>query len=133
MTPFSLRLDSKVVEEAYKTLGVPYLAGGNTIEGFNHSGFIQYVMKAGLAIDLPRYSSQQWALGNEIEREDLNIGDVLFFEGSDKVLLPGLYIGNEQFIIVTESEGVAIRDLNISDSYWSPRYVGARRYEKINE
>lgn len=129
----SLRLDSKVVEEAYKTLGVRYLAGGNTKEGFNHSGFIQYVMKAGLDIDLPRYSSQQWALGKEIEREDLNIGDVLFFEGSSKVLLPGLHIGNEQFIIVTESEGVAIRDLNISDSYWSPRYVGARRYEKINE
>ncbi|ARE88731.1 C40 family peptidase [Clostridium formicaceticum] len=127
----SLRLDSRIVEEAYKTLGMPYLAGGNTIEGFNHSGFLQYVMKAGLDIDLPRYSFQQWALGKEIEREDLSIGDVLFFEGSDKVLLPGLYIGNEQFVIVTESEGVAIRDLNISDSYWSPRYVGARRYEKI--
>lgn len=127
----SLRLDSRVVEEAYKTLGVRYLAGGNTIEGFDHSGFLQYVMKAGLDIDLPRYSSQQWALGNEIEREDLNIGDVLFFEGSDKVLLPGLYIGNKQFIIVTESEGAAIRDLNIPNSYWSLRYVGARRYEKI--
>ncbi|MFZ5969932.1 MAG: C40 family peptidase [Bacillota bacterium] len=127
-----LRLDSKVVEEAYKTLGVPYLAGGNTIEGFDYSGFIQYVMKAGLDIDLPRYSSQQWALGKEIEREDLNIGDVLFFQGSNKVLLPGLYIGNEQYMIVTEYEGVAIRDLNISDSYWTPRYVGARRYEKIN-
>lgn len=127
----SLRLNSRVVEEAYKTLGVRYLAGGNTKEGFDHSGFVQYVMKAGLDIDLPRYSFQQWALGKEIEREDLDIGDVLFFEGADKVLLPGLYIGNEQFIIVTESEGVAIRDLNISDSYWSQRYVGARRYEKI--
>lgn len=129
----SLRLDFRVVEEAYKTLGVPYLAGGNTIEGFDYSGFIQYVMKTGLDIDLPRYSSQQWALGTEIKREDLNIGDVLFFKGADKVLLPGLYIGNEQFIIVTKFEGVAIRDLNISDSYWTSRYVGARRYEKINE
>ncbi|SNS74056.1 Cell wall-associated hydrolase, NlpC family [Anaerovirgula multivorans] len=127
----SLRLDSKIVEEAYKTLGIPYLAGGNTKEGFDHSGFLQYVMKAGLDIDLPRYSSQQWALGNEIERDDLMIGDALFFEGSNMVLLPGLYIGNEQFIIVTESEGVVIRHLNISDSYWSTRYVGARRYEKI--
>lgn len=129
----SLRLDFRVVEEAYKTLGVPYLAGGNTIEGFDYSGFIQYVMKAGLDIDLPRYSSQQWALGTEIKREDLNIGDVLFFEGADKILLPGLYIGNGQFIIVTKLEGAAIHDLNISDSYWTPRYVGARRYEKINE
>jgi cell wall-associated NlpC family hydrolase len=127
----SLRLDYKVVEEAYKTLGAPYLAGGNTPEGFDYSGFIQYVMKAGLDIDLPRYSSQQWALGKEVEREDLQIGDVLFFEGSDNVLLPGLYIGNEQYIIVTEYEGVAVRDLNISDSYWTSRYVGARRYEKI--
>ncbi|MCR6544521.1 C40 family peptidase [Dehalobacterium formicoaceticum] len=129
----SLRLDEKVVEEAYKTLGTPYLAGGNTPEGFNHSGFIQYVMKAGLGIDLPRYSSQQWALGTEIAREDLKIGDVLFFEGSSKILLPGLYIGNGQFFIVTESEGVAIRDLNVSGSYWNSRYVGTRRYEKITE
>jgi cell wall-associated NlpC family hydrolase len=129
----SLRLDSKVVEEAYKTLGVRYLAGGNTKEGFDYSGFIQYVMKAGLNIDLPRYSSQQWALGTEIERENLNIGDVLFFQGSSEVLLPGLYIGNGQFIVVTRFEGVAMRDLNISDSYWTPRYVGARRYKMINE
>ncbi|KAB3535247.1 bifunctional murein DD-endopeptidase/murein LD-carboxypeptidase [Alkaliphilus pronyensis] len=127
----SLRLDSRVVEEAYKTLGVGYVAGGNTIEGFDYSGFLQYVMKAGLDIELPRYSFQQWALGNEVERQDLNIGDVLFFESSDKVLLPGLYIGNEQFIVVTKYEGVAIRDLNISDSYWTQRYVGARRYKKI--
>jgi cell wall-associated NlpC family hydrolase len=123
----SLRLDSRVVEEAYKTLGTPYLVGGNTLEGFDYSGFIQYVMKTGMDIDLPRYSFQQWALGKEIEREDLMIGDVLFFEGSDKVLLPGLYIGNDQYIIVTKYEGVAIRDLNISDSYWSPRFFGARR------
>ncbi len=128
----SLQPDSRVVEEAYKILGVPYLAGGNTIEGFDYSGFIQYVMKAGSDIDLPRYSSQQWALGAEIKKEDLNIGDVLFFQGSE-VLLPGLYIGNGQFIIATKFEGAAIRDLNISDSYWTPRYVGARRYEKINE
>ncbi|MEL7563959.1 MAG: NlpC/P60 family protein [Dehalobacterium sp.] len=125
-----LELDSRVVEEAYKALGVPYLPEGNTPEGFDYSGFIQYVMKAGLDIDLPRYSSQQWALGKAIEREDLEIGDVLFFEGSE-ALLPGLYIGNDQYIIVTESEGVAIRDLNLSDSYWNQRYVGARRYEKI--
>ncbi len=128
----SLRMDFRVVEEAYKTLGIPYLAGGNTIEGFDYSGFIQYIMKTVLDIDLPRYSSQQWALGTEIKTEDLNIGDVLFFQGSD-VLLPGLYIGNGQFIIVTKYEGVAIRDLNISDSYWTQHYVGARRYEKINE
>ena len=128
----SLRLETKVVEEAYKTLGIPYSAGGNTIEGFDYSGFIQYVMKAALDIDLPRYSSQQWALGTEIKTEDLNIGDVLFFQGSE-VLLPGLYIGNEQFIIVTKYEGVAIRNLNTSDSYWTQHYVGARRYEKISE
>ncbi|MEM5768132.1 MAG: NlpC/P60 family protein, partial [Bacillota bacterium] len=127
----SLRLDYKVVEDAYKTLGAPYLAGGNTPEGFDYSGFIQYVMEAGLEIDLPRYSFQQWALGKEIEREDLEIGDVLFFEGSDNVLLPGLYIGNEQYIIVTEYEGVAVRHLNFPDSYWTPRYIGARRYERI--
>lgn len=126
----SLKLYYRVIEEAYKALGVRYLAGGNTMEGFDHSGFLQYVMKAGLDIDLPRYSFQQWALGNEVERADLNIGDVLFFEGSGKVLLPGVYIGNEQFIVVTESKGVAIRDFNIIDSYWTQRYVGARRYKK---
>ncbi|GAB6085078.1 C40 family peptidase [Alkaliphilus crotonatoxidans] len=126
----NLRLDCKIVEEAYKVLGIPYLAGGNTKEGFDHSGFLQYIMKAGLDIDLPRYSSQQWALGNEVERHELMVGDGLFFEGSNKVLLPGLYIGNEQFIIVTESKGVAINHLDMPNSYWSTRYVGARRYEK---
>ncbi|MDR5658822.1 NlpC/P60 family protein [Serpentinicella sp. ANB-PHB4] len=127
----SLRLDNPVVEEAYKNLGVSYLAGGNTEAGFDYSGFLQYIIKQSLNIDLPRYASQQWTIGKEIEKEDLEIGDALFFEGDSGVLLPGVYIGSRQFIIVTGFEGVAIRDLDNSP-YWTPRYVGARRYESVN-
>ncbi|SDH70903.1 C40 family peptidase [Alteribacillus bidgolensis] len=74
-------------------------------------------------IDLPRYGQDQWQEGTEISRDEIERGDLMFFQGSS--LIPAVYIGNNQMIVATQSYGVAVIDLTTS-SYWIPRYVGSQ-------
>nr|WP_273842271.1 NlpC/P60 family protein [Halalkalibacter alkalisediminis] len=127
----TLQYDNEAVFEAYQVLGTEYSLGGASPEqGFDTGGLVQYVYKKGLNIDLPRYGNQQWQEGTEISRDEIERGDLMFFEGSS--LIPAVYIGNNQIIVATHSSGVAIVNLTTS-SYWPPRYVGSRTYERPQE
>ncbi|RNA66850.1 NlpC/P60 family protein [Alteribacter keqinensis] len=127
----TIQYDNGAVFEAYNLLGTEYNLGGASPEqGFDTGGLVQYVYKKGLNIDLPRYGNQQWEEGTEISADEIERGDLMFFEGSS--LIPAVYIGNNQIIVATQSSGVAIVDLTTS-SYWPPRYVGSRTYERPQE
>jgi peptidoglycan DL-endopeptidase CwlO len=115
---------SEIIKNAQSLLGVPYLFGGTTRKGFDCSGFVQYVYK-GSGISLPRDSFSQFKVGNAVKKDELQPGDLVFFttysKGASHV---GIYIGGGQFIHAADS-GVQITSL--SNSYYSARYVGARR------
>ncbi|SFE60797.1 NlpC/P60 family protein [Alteribacillus iranensis] len=127
----SVSFENEAVFEAYQLLGTEYQLGGDSPEeGFDTGGLVQYVYKEGLNIDLPRYGRQQWEEGNEIPRDEIEAGDLMFFEGSS--IIPAVYIGNNQIIVATQASGVAVVDLTTS-SYWPPRYIGSRTYDRPSE
>lgn len=114
---------SDIISTAKKYLGVPYVWGGSTPNGFDCSGFIQYVFKQH-GISLPRTVSQMWNYGKSVS--SLQVGDLVFFNTSGSgVSHAGIYMGNNQFIHAGSSTGVTISSLN--NSYWKPRYLGAKR------
>jgi cell wall-associated NlpC family hydrolase len=106
--------------------GVPYRNGGIDPTGFDCSGFVQYVF-ASHGASLPREVKDQYRVGEEIERDEVQPGDLIFFEtisrGASHV---GLAIGGDQFIHAPSSTGV-VRVERFTSSYWAPRFVGARR------
>ncbi len=116
---------SSMISYAEDYLGTPYVWGGTTPSpGFDCSGFTQYVLRhSGVVIQ--RTSEQQYLEGAPVARSQLEPGDLVFFTtyapGASHV---GIYVGNG-LMIDAEDYGVVFD--NISNSYWGPRYLGARR------
>lgn len=118
---------SDVVEYAKQYLGCKYVLGGTSPSGFDCSGFTSYVYKH-FGISLSRTSGAQASNGRKVEKSDLQPGDILIYRDSanSKVGHVGIYIGGNQFIhAANPRKGVIITSM--SDSYYSVRYVGARR------
>lgn len=115
----------EVLTYANTFTGVPYKFGGTTPAGFDCSGYIRYVFQK-IGFDMPRQADEQYTVGKKVEKSNLQPGDLVFFETYEPgISHSGIYIGDGQFISATSSSGVAVAD--IDDSYWGPRYRGAKR------
>jgi len=115
-----------LVGTALSLRGTPYRNGGSDPNGFDCSGFTQYVF-AQFGFALPREVREQYHEGKSIEPADLAPGDLVFFSTTDPgVSHVAIVVGGDQFVHAPSSSGV-VRVERLSSSYWSPRYVGARR------
>ena len=118
----SLRLG--VIMESY--LGKPYAGQSRYEKGVECSQLVAKVFKQFDRRDLPRTVARQWQTGELVHRRHLAYGDLVFFKTDGKpVGHVGIYTGYGEFIHASSSSGVIISKL--AESYWSQRYVGARR------
>ena len=112
-----------LTRDALRFLGTPYVFGGTTASGFDCSGFVQHVF-AMLGVSVPRTADAQFYAGRRA-KGGIKTGDLVFFQtyepGPSHV---GIYLGNGKFVHAS-SHGVMVSSL--SDSYWSVRYLGAKR------
>jgi len=117
--------EGKITATALKLVGVPYKWGGITTKGFDCSGLVWYVFDKN-KITLPRTADVQYKKGKTVTIGNLQKGDLVFFTtyepGASHV---GIYLEKGKFIHASSSKGVMVS--NLSDSYWKPRYLGARR------
>jgi cell wall-associated NlpC family hydrolase len=106
--------------------GTPYRNGGSDPSGFDCSGFVQWVF-ALHGTPLPREVRDQYRVGRGIDRDDVQPGDLVFFEtvsrGASHV---GIALGGGAFVHAPSSRGV-VRVERYEGAYWSNRWVGARR------
>ncbi len=116
----------QIIETAKRYIGVPYLWGGETPSGFDCSGFVQYVFRQN-GILLNRTVVTQYQHGYAVSKSNLAPGDLIFFQNTYTTGLShiGIYIGNNQFIHASSSQGITISSL--SNSYWSAHYHSCRR------
>jgi cell wall-associated NlpC family hydrolase len=106
--------------------GIPYRNGGTDPNGFDCSGFTQYVF-AQHGISIPREVREQFRVGNSVQADQLVAGDLLFFTTTDPgASHVGISIGGDEFVHAPSSTGV-VRVERLGSSYWSPRFLGARR------
>ena len=71
---------SAIISIAARYVGVPYVYGGTTPDGFDCSGFTSYVY-AQVGIDLPRTSSAQGSVGTKVPRSQAQPGDLIWTPG----------------------------------------------------
>jgi len=119
-----------VIATAMALRGTPYRNGGTEPSlGFDCSGFVQWVF-AQHGTSLPRETREQYDEGRKVHRDDVQAGDLVFFEtvshGPSHV---GIALGAGQFVHAPSSRGV-VRVENYTSSYWASRWVGARRVSK---
>ncbi len=118
----------EIVKYAKQYLGSKYVYGGSSPKGFDCSGFTMYVYKQ-FGVSLSHSATAQSKIGTSIKKENLQLGDLVFF--SDYKTFQGIghcgiYIGDGKFIHAsTEKTGVITSSLN-SGSYIK-RYVKATR------
>jgi cell wall-associated NlpC family hydrolase len=105
---------------AMQYLGVPYVWGGSSPGGFDCSGLVMYVF-AQLGISLPHYAAAQYGFGTPVPADQLQPGDLVFFDGLGHV---GIYIGGGQMIHAPHT-GDVVKISPISE--FGSGYVGARR------
>lgn len=121
-SPASAKLNR--VFQQYK--GTPYRYGGTDASGFDCSGFINAAYAEAFDLSLPRTTEQLAARGTPVRRDQLNIGDIIFFQTSVKQLHAGIYTGDGNFIHSSSSKGVS--ESSLDNQYWHYRYLKAKRF-----
>lgn len=93
-----------LVKLAEKQLGIPYVWGGTTRNGFDCSGLTQYLYAHAAGIQLPRVSQQQSTVGKRVpvSVNTLQPGDLLFWGGVGTAHHVAIYIGDGDFIQAPE-------------------------------
>lgn len=117
-----------IVETARQYLGSRYVFGGASPSGFDCSGFVNYVVRQALGVQLGRDVYSQVGVGVPVAPGDLQPGDLIFQKNTYRWGLShvGIYVGNGM-MINAQSESAGVRYAPIWDSYWGPRFYAARR------
>jgi cell wall-associated NlpC family hydrolase len=113
---------------AMALLGTRYHRGGRSPDtGFDCSGFVGYLYQEVLNLRLPRSAWEIWNHGEEVARETLEPGDLVFFNTMRRPFSHvGVFVGDDKFIHAPAAGGV-VRTESLNERYWARRWNGAKR------
>jgi murein DD-endopeptidase len=101
---------------ALQQIGVPYRYGGSTPKGFDCSGLIYYSYSR-VGKNVPRTTGSLWSGIQPVAKNQVQVGDVLFFRIEGKMSHVGMYIGDNQFVHAPSSGKVVTVGSLRSDFY----------------
>ncbi len=123
----------ELMREIINLLGLDYRYGGmDATRGLDCSAFTGTVYNRALGLRIPRSSNEQFRVGDTVKRDDLKIGDLVFFKTRRRraaVSHVGIYVGENLFAHASTKYGVIISSLD--HPYYTRTYVGARRLLKL--
>ncbi|MBU3670713.1 MAG: NlpC/P60 family protein [Polynucleobacter sp.] len=120
----------ELINRAMEVIGVRYRWDSELPQsGLDGSSFVGYVFKDKLGFLLPRKSTQMSRVGKPISREELQPGDLVFFNTMRLTFSHvGIYVGDNKFIH-SPSKGTSVRVDDLGSLYWDKRFDGARRLD----
>ncbi len=108
-------------------LGTRYRwTGTSEHSGFDCSGFVKHLFEK-FDIVLPRSSREQYKVGEKVDKDKLEVGDLVFFSSRGKTPTHvGVYLGDNMFLHAARKARDVIIS-NLSAAWYSKRFLGARR------
>lgn len=122
----------KLLETINRLFGIEYRYGGESVRGFDCSGFVQFIYRDTFSAHIPRTSKELSEIGRKIPRKKLKRGDLVFFRLNDRQIdHVGIYLQRNLFAHASSSKGVTMG--NLENSYYKKRYAKAVRLLEIIE
>ena len=120
-----------VLNYARTYIGTPHQYGGHSKKGIDCSGLVHLAFES-IEMDLPRRSADMAKIGEPVELENLQAGDIILFThpGGTRISHSGIVTvvnssDDIQFIHTSSSKGVI--EENMLSNYWKSNFVMARR------
>lgn len=125
-----IKINHPLAAQAMTHLGISYRYGGKSPDtGFDCSGLVLYSAQQSLGLKLPPRADDQAQLGSYVSRQDLKVGDLVFFNTMGRRYSHvGVYIGDDLFVH-SPAKGGVVRVENMNMRYWDKRFTGARRLD----
>lgn len=118
---------TRLVHQIKRFLGTPYRYGGNTPNGFDCSGLVQFAY-ARVGIAIPRTTHAQLVKSRPVNLSDMRPGDLLFFRlRGHRVSHVGMYVGH-RLMIHAPSNHKAVTYAHLGKGYWHDHLVAVGRY-----
>ena len=127
----TFKSNNNIANIAKSKINSPYkyaTAGPNT---FDCSGFVYWVYKEN-NITIPRTSLNQSKIGVKVDKDNLKVGDLLFFDTSDKghVNHSGIYLGNNKFIHASSGKAFSVVISPLNKGFYKSKFLFAKRVAK---
>ncbi len=121
-TDATITKGQQVIDLAKQYIGVRYVYGGTTPNGFDCSGFVQYVYK-NMGVTLNRVAADQAKNGIYVAKENLQPGDLVFFKKPGRAIHHvGIYVGDGNYIHAPYTgRTICIEPMTRSDYYTARR------------
>lgn len=122
-----------LISRSLQLIGVPYRRGGDSQEaGFDCSGLVRHLYEETFGKLLPRRADEQARSTEKITHEELQPGDLVFFNTMRRTFSHvGIYLGEGKFIHAPR-KGKSVEISDMRAAYWQKRFTGARRVQTEN-
>jgi peptidoglycan endopeptidase LytE len=122
-----------LVKVAKSFMGAPYKYGGESVRGLDCSAFVKKIYDI-FDVQLPRSARDQFQTGMKIGKDDLSVGDLVFFRTKRYMKYPthvGIFIGDGNFIHSSSGHNkLGVKVDSLQTDFYSRTYIGAVRVKK---
>lgn len=121
-----------LVKVAKGFLGAPYRFGGSSVRGLDCSAFVKKIYQF-FDVSLPRTAREQARVGVRVPRENLEEGDLVFFNTRRAFGHVGIYIGNNEFVHAASGHQRSVTISNLDDPYYNKHFIKAVRIKDLDK
>lgn len=87
----------KIIKEAAKQKGKPYVYGAAGPHSFDCSGLVMYVFDHAVGRSLPHNAAEQYRVSHHVSRKHLLKGDLIFVDNGGSISHVGIYDGHHHW------------------------------------